>query len=143
MGQQTPCSSQAWEGRTTHWEGSLQLFTQYSPITLAPIAPTFLLEDCKVGARRKQSRSMPLPNITREDSEAGSIQTGSGKPSVGKCNKEFSSELLSSVVLTSADIERQDEGQSTSLIFPSEMLRIENVQNSAKGKIQRQRSKSH
>ena len=104
------------------------LFTQYSPITLAPIAPIapiappFLLGDNKVDRRRKQSRSMPLPNIPREDSESGSV------------------------VVTTAIIERQEEGQSfsTSLIFPPQMAKVENLQNTspAKGKIRRQRSQT-
>jgi len=116
---QTPWSSQA-------REGSLQLFTQYSPITLAPIAPRFALDDCMVHPRRRQSRSMPLPNIARDDSESGSIHTGS-------------------VVVTTADIEREEGLQSTSFIFPPEMPRVEIVQHfaSPQGKIQRQRSKSH
>ena len=124
----TPCFS------SQEREGSLQIrpqiFTQYSPITLAPIAPTFLfLDDCKVDTRRRQSRSMPLPNITREESESGSIQT---RHPLGNVTK-----LSPSVVVTS------DDGQSTSIIFPSEIPGVENLQNSAKGKIQRQRSKSH
>ena len=91
--QQTPgCSSQA-------EKGSLQLFAQYSPITLAPIPSTFLLDDNdKVDTRRKQSRSVTLPNIRGEESEAGSIQT-----SLGDVTKLWTS---SSVVVTSADIER-------------------------------------
>ena len=115
--------------RQTRWssqalEDSQQLFTQYSPITLAPIAPRFVLEDCKVDTRRNQSRSMPLPNITRADySESSSIQTGS-------------------VVVTSADVEGQEQLQSTSFIFPSEAQTVENSA-PAERKIQRQRSKSH
>ena len=91
--QQTPgCSSQA-------EKGSLQLFAQYSPITLAPIPSTFLLNDNdKVDTRRKQSRSVTLPNIRGGKSEAGSIQT-----SLGDVTKLWTS---SSVVVTSADIER-------------------------------------
>ena len=71
--QQTPgCSSQA-------EKGSLQLFAHYSPITLAPIPSTFLLDDKdKVYTRRKQSRSVTLPNIRGGQSEVGSIQTSLG-----------------------------------------------------------------
>ena len=114
----TPCSSQVLEGSREH-------FTQYSPITLAPVAIAIApLVDCELDTRkRRQSRSMPLPKISRKDSESGSLQGGS-------------------VVVTSADVERQEEemSNSTAFIFPSYGQR---VGISAKLKIRRQRSKSH
>ena len=126
---QTPCSSQA-------LKGSQELFTQYSPITLAPIAYD-PLDDCKLDMRKKgQRRSMPLPKITREDSESGSVQDGQA------IDRRFVQ--AGSVVLTNADVEREEgEILSTAFIFPSETQRVKNLHNSAKLKIQRQRSKSH
>ena len=115
----TPCSSQV-------LEGSRELFTQYTPITLAPVAIAIApLVDCELDTRkRRQNRSMPLPKISREDSESGSLQGGG------------------SVVVTSADVERRDEkmlSNSTAFIFPSYGQR---VGISAQLKIRRQRSKS-